>query len=86
MYREWDGSGSLVAFVWSLNGARRHLNSGQKAAIAVEMLPLLKAEVAKVTGTNCQYIDDANKLKAEARPSSNGSRPAKSLLSKRSAN
>jgi N6-adenosine-specific RNA methylase IME4 len=106
IYREWDGEGSLVAFVWSLNGARRHLNSGQKAAIAVEMLPLLKAEAAarraaviakqerdeagrvkplsqkidsadanenraaakaaKVTGTNRQYVDDADKLKAEA--------------------
>lgn len=37
--REWDGNGSLVAFVWSLNGPRRHLDKGQLAAVAAEMLP-----------------------------------------------
>ena len=46
-FREWDGKGSLVAFVWSLNGERRHLTAGQKAAVAVEMLPLLEAEAAQ---------------------------------------
>src|SRR6266545_8134410 len=29
--QEWDGQGSLVAFIWSLNGPRRHLNSSQRA-------------------------------------------------------
>jgi hypothetical protein len=42
--QEWDGNGSLVEFVVSLNLHRRHLDSGQRAAVAVEMLPLLKAE------------------------------------------
>jgi hypothetical protein len=42
--QEWDGRGSLVAFVWSLNGPRRHLSKSQLAALAVDMLPLLAAE------------------------------------------
>jgi hypothetical protein len=42
--REWDGRGSLLAFVVSLNLHRRHLCSSQRAAIAVDMLPLLEAE------------------------------------------
>jgi hypothetical protein len=42
--REWDGKGSLVAFVVSLNLHRRHLNQSQKAMIAAEMLPMLEKE------------------------------------------
>lgn len=36
-YREWDGVGSLVAFVVSLNLERRHLTSSQKAMIALNV-------------------------------------------------
>jgi ParB family chromosome partitioning protein len=43
-FREWDGSGSLVQFVVSLNLKRRHLSSSQKAMVAVEMLPMLEKE------------------------------------------
>ncbi len=46
-FREWDGNGSLVAFVISLNLHRRHLTSSQKAAIAVEILPWLEKEANK---------------------------------------
>jgi hypothetical protein len=42
--REWDGRGSLVAFVLSLNMHRRHLTSSQRAAVAAELLPLLETE------------------------------------------
>lgn len=45
--REWDGRGSLVKFVYSLNMNRRHLSNSQKATIAVEMLPLLEEERRK---------------------------------------
>jgi hypothetical protein len=44
LMRVWDGNGSLVQFVVSLNLHRRHLDKGQLAAVAVEMLPLLEAE------------------------------------------
>lgn len=51
VFREWDGVGSLVAFVISLNLHRRHLDSGQKAACALEALPLLEAEAKKRQGS-----------------------------------
>ena len=44
--RVWDGSGSLVQFVLSLNLHRRHLTSSQKAVLALEVEPIL-AEEAK---------------------------------------
>jgi len=43
-YKTWDGQGSLVSFVVSLNLHRRHLTSGQKAALAVELEPFFAAE------------------------------------------
>jgi hypothetical protein len=47
--REYTGD-SPVAFVWSLNGARRQLNKSQLAMIAVKMLEPLKAEAKKRQG------------------------------------
>jgi len=43
-YHTWNGSGSLVSFVVSLNLHRRHLTSGQKAVIALDILPMLESE------------------------------------------
>lgn len=43
-FRDWDGGGSLVHFVLSLNLHRRHLSAGQRAAVAVEALPYLEEE------------------------------------------
>ncbi len=45
-FTSYDGE-SPVAFVWSLNGARRHLSKSQLAAIATEMLPQLREEASK---------------------------------------
>ena len=42
--REWGGNGSLLDFVVSMNLHRRHLTSSQRAAIAVDVLPMLEAE------------------------------------------
>ena len=43
-YRQWDGQGSAVEFVVSLNLHRRHLTAGQRAMVAADMLPLKEAE------------------------------------------
>jgi ParB-like chromosome segregation protein Spo0J len=43
-FAEWDGEGSLVGFVVSLNLTRRQLTASQKAAVAHEMLPMLEKE------------------------------------------
>ena len=45
--RDWDGVGSLVSFIISSNLHRRHLTSSQRAAVALEIEPMLAAE-AKV--------------------------------------
>ena len=42
--REWDGNGSLVAFVVSLNLHRRHLNSSQRTVIGLEVERALAVE------------------------------------------
>lgn len=42
--QEWDRQGSITAFIWSMNGPRRHLTPSQRAAIALEMLPHFEAE------------------------------------------
>ncbi len=45
--QEWDGRGSLVGFVVSLNLHRRHLSSGQKAMVATEVESMLAEEAKK---------------------------------------
>ncbi|HUV72210.1 MAG TPA: MT-A70 family methyltransferase [Clostridia bacterium] len=43
-FRPWNGKGSLVSFVVSLNLRRRHLTPSQTACVAVEALPFYEAE------------------------------------------
>jgi hypothetical protein len=43
-FQEWNGQGSLVAFVVSLNLHRRHLDTSQRAAVAAEVKPMLEEE------------------------------------------
>lgn len=45
-FRTWNSEGSLVSFVVSLNLHRRHLSASQRAAIAVDALPLYEVEAA----------------------------------------
>lgn len=42
---------SPAEYVWSVNGARRHLTASQKAAVAVEMLPELEKAAKERQGT-----------------------------------
>jgi Bifunctional DNA primase/polymerase, N-terminal len=44
--REWDGRGSPVGLVLSLNVARRHLTESQRAMVAARAKPLFEAEAA----------------------------------------
>lgn len=46
-FREWDGNGSLVSFVVSLNLSRRHLTSSQKAMIALDVEKQLADEIKR---------------------------------------
>jgi len=43
-FETWNAQGSLVMFVISMNLHRRHLNSSQKAVIAMEIEPILAQE------------------------------------------
>jgi N6-adenosine-specific RNA methylase IME4 len=43
-YETWSGTGSLLAFVISKNIRRRQLTASQRAALAVEILPVWEAE------------------------------------------
>src|SRR5437588_685622 len=43
-FREWNGEGSLIVFVVSLNLNRRHLTSSQKAMVAIEVEKRLAEE------------------------------------------
>lgn len=45
-FREYTGD-TPIAFVWSLNGERRHLTASQRGAIARKMLPELREEAKK---------------------------------------
>jgi N6-adenosine-specific RNA methylase IME4 len=45
-YRTWNGVGSLVAFVVSLNLHRRHLDVGQRGMIALTVKDMLAEEIA----------------------------------------
>jgi site-specific DNA-methyltransferase (adenine-specific) len=44
LFREWDGEGSLVTFVVSLNLHRRSLTPGQRALLSAEIEPALARE------------------------------------------
>jgi len=45
-YRTWNGIGSLVAFVVSLNLHRRHLDAGQRGMIGLTVKRMLAEEIA----------------------------------------
>ena len=60
--RAWDGVGSLVSFVVSLNLQRRHLTSSQKAVVAMDVLPMLEAEAKERQGARIDLETSVKKL------------------------
>ena len=56
-FRTWDGEGSLVQFVVSLNLHRRHLQPLQRAGVATNMLPLLEKEARERQATSTGGIN-----------------------------
>jgi hypothetical protein len=60
-YREWDGNGSLAAFVVSLNLHRRHLNESQRAMVA-EALSTMTEGRPKTASIDAVSQDEAAKL------------------------
>lgn len=64
--RQWNGGGSAVGFVVSLNIHRRHLTASQRAAIALDVLPMLE--------------DEARARKATSAPGVYGGKPLTELV------
>ena len=74
-FREWDGSGgSPASVVLSLNLHRRHLNSSQKAAIAVEILPMLEREAKERQGKRTDLTSVKNLTEVAQRAADNAAR------------
>ncbi len=57
-FREWDGNGSLVSFVVSLNLKRRHLSSSQRAMAALEVERQLSEEAKANQGRRTDLAPD----------------------------
>lgn len=60
--QKWDGKGSLIEFVISLNLKRRHLTPSQKATVALKLVPALKAEAKERQGTRTDIPDIREKI------------------------
>lgn len=82
-FREWDGGGSLVSFVVSLNLNRRHLNESQRAIVAAEVkiastrpqkegvqicTPISQTDAAKIFNVSRRSVASATKVLEQAVP------------------
>ncbi|MFQ5716969.1 MAG: hypothetical protein ACE5GQ_07680, partial [Nitrospinales bacterium] len=71
IWKEWEGKGSLVEFVVSMNLYRRHLSIDERTYLAVKALPDLETEARErmTSGANqhsspSQKIDQPSKGKS----------------------
>ncbi len=69
-----DGKGSLIELVISLNLHRRHLNAAQRAAIAVEILPIFEKEAKKRRLAGLKNVNEnkGSLVKATLQKTANG--------------
>ena len=65
-FREWDGNGSLIAFVISLNLHRRHLTESQRGMIAARMANMTKSDAGRM-GVAAQGKATANLQKIQCK-------------------
>lgn len=68
-FREWNGSGSLVSFVISMNLHRRHLDSSQRAAVSIDAVVELEREAKERQREGGRQ---GGKLAGRGRPSDRG--------------
>lgn len=54
---QWDGRGSAIDLVVSLNLHRRHLTASQRAAVAVDVLPMYEAEARERQGARTDIVE-----------------------------
>jgi len=67
-FRTWDDGRSLVSFVVSMNLHRRHLSSSQRAAISLDVLPMLEEEAKARQGTRTdisQTFDESERGRSD---------------------
>jgi len=82
-FREWDGQGSLVSFVVSLNLHRRHLDESQRSMVAAKIASMpfggnqhtggsanlpTQSEAAEMLNVSDRSVRSAVKVKNEGSP------------------